>query len=95
MQVELVSVAEADALGDKHPYDAGSFAKYSARTKEAKKMRQMKVFGCRHCQIENSEPAIARLARNRGRLQVWQKRFTFDGLISHAKEKYGRVFLHL
>ncbi len=85
MQVELLSVADAVALGAKCPYDAGSFAKYTARTNEAKEMRQMKVFGCRHCQCRNSESAIARPAGNNG--HIWQKRFTFNGLVSHAKEK--------
>jgi hypothetical protein len=85
--VEVVSKAdEAVALGSKYPYEAGSFAKYTARTKEAKEMRKMKVFGCRHCQHRSPEPTIARPARKSGHL--WQKRFTFDGLISHTKEKH-------
>jgi hypothetical protein len=86
MQVELISMADAVTLGAKHPYVAGSFAKYTARTNEAKKIRQMKVFGCRHCQCRNSEPAIARPARNNDHL--WRKRFTFNGLVSHTKEKW-------
>ena len=86
MQVELISMADAVALGAKHPYVAGSFAKYTALTNEMKKMRQMKVFGCRHCQCRNSDPAIARPARDNDHL--WRKRFTFNGLISHAKEKW-------
>jgi hypothetical protein len=87
MQVELISMADAAnvILGTKHPYAAGSFAKYTARTNDAKKMRQMKVFGCRHCQCRNSESATARPARNNEHLS--QKRFTFNGLVSHAKEK--------
>jgi hypothetical protein len=77
MTIRLVSKAnEAVALGSKHPYEAGSLAKYTARTKEAKEMRKMKVFGCRHCRL-------------------WRKRFTFDGLISHAKEKWGPWFFLL
>jgi len=94
MQVELLSMADAVvALGGKHPYPyhPGSFAKYSARTNEAKKMRQMKVFGCRHCQCRNSEPAIARPARNNG--HPWQKLFTFDGLVSHANDKWVSAIL--
>ena len=82
MQVELTPVANAVTSGAKYPYIARSFAKYSARTNEAMKMREMKVFGCRHCQCRNSEPTISRPARNNV-----QKRFTFDGLVSHAKEK--------
>lgn len=86
MQVELAS-AEARALVHKYPYDAGSVAKYTARTNKAKMMRQMKEFGCRHCQYTKPEPAITRPARNGG--DPSQKRFTFDGLISHVKEKWG------
>ena len=86
MQVELISTADAVTLGAEHPYVAGSFARYTARTNDAKTMRPMKVFGCRHCQWRNSEPAIARPARNYDYLS--RKRFTFDGLVSHAKEKW-------
>jgi hypothetical protein len=83
MQVELIIMADAarEILGTEHPYVAGSIAKYTARTNDAKKMRQMKVFGCRHCQCRNSEPA-------RNNDHVWRKRFTFNGLVSHAKEKW-------
>lgn len=86
MQVELISMADAVTLGTKYMYIAGSFAMYTARTDGAKRVRQMKVFGCRHCQCGNSEPAIARPARDNDHL--WRKRFTFNGLISHAKEKW-------
>ena len=86
MQIELIPIADAATLGAKHPYDIGSFAMYTARTDKAKEMREMKVFGCRHCQCRNSEPAIARPARNNDHL--WRKRFTFNGLVSHAKEKW-------
>ena len=87
MQVELAATLEVSAVLYKYPYDAGSLAKYTARTNKAKKMRQMKEFGCRHCQYSKPEPAIARPARNGG--DPSQKRFTFDGLVSHAKEKWG------
>jgi hypothetical protein len=86
MQVELISMADAVTLCAEHPYVARSIAKYTARSNEAKKMRQMKAFGCRHCQCRNSEPEIARPVRNNEHL--WRKRFTFDGLVSHAKEKW-------
>jgi len=87
MQVELIPMADAVSFGPKDPaYVAGSFAKYTARTNDAEKMRQMKVFGCRHCQCRNSEPEIARPARNNDHL--WRKRYTFNGLVSHAKEKW-------
>ncbi|KAF8496548.1 hypothetical protein F5888DRAFT_1890115 [Russula emetica] len=85
MQVELISMADA-TLGAKHPYVTGSSAKYTARTNKAKKLRQMKVFGCRHCQCRDSEPVITLPARNNDHL--WGKRFTFNGLVSHAKEKH-------
>jgi len=91
MQVELASTREVLAVLYKYPYDAGSVAKYTARTNKAKKMRQMKEFGCRHCQYRKPEPAIARPARNGG--DSSQKRFTFDGLVSHAKEKHKIFFL--
>lgn len=86
MQVELIPMANAATLGAEYPYDIGSFAKYTARTKKAKEMREMKVFGCRHCQCRNSEPAITLPGRDNDHL--WWKRFTFDGLVSHAKEKW-------
>jgi hypothetical protein len=88
MQVELISVDDAVTLGAKHPYVAGSFATYTARTNEAKVTREMKVFGCRHCQCRNSESTTTRPARNNDHL--WQKRFTFNGLVSHTKEKWVR-----
>ena len=93
MQVELAAKYTDTALLRKYPYDVGSFAKYTARTNKAKKMRQMKEFGCRHCQYGNPEPAIAQPARKGGHPS--QKRFTFDGLVSHAKEKWGPVFFLL
>jgi len=93
MQVEFISPADAVTLCAEHPYVARSFAKYTARTNEAKKMRQMKAFGCRHCQCRNSEPEMARPARNNDHL--WRKRFTFDGLVSHAKEKWVPGILSL
>jgi hypothetical protein len=86
MRVELLSMDDAVTLAAKYPYVAGSFAKYTARTNEAKDMRQMRVFGCRHCQCRNSEPAITRPAQNSE--HFWRKQFTFNGLVSHAKEKW-------
>ena len=93
MQVELISMTDAASviLGTKHPYAAGSFAKYTARTNDAKMMKQMKVFGCRHCQCRNPEPAIALPTLNNDHLS--RKRFTFNGLVSHAKEKWVRGIL--
>ncbi len=64
MQVGLVSVAEVLTLGIDQPYDAGSFAKYTTQTNEAKEMRQMKVFGCRHCQDRRPELATKRALRH-------------------------------
>ncbi len=91
MQVGLVSVAEVLTLGIDQPYDAGSFAKYTTQTNEAKEMRQMKVFGCRHCQDRRPELAIAQPPRNDDNHR--QRRFTFNGLVSHAKEKCDPKFL--
>ncbi|KAI9458581.1 hypothetical protein BJY52DRAFT_1119536 [Lactarius psammicola] len=85
MQVALVSTAEAVALMAGHQYDTGSFAFYTARTDKANKMRQTKTFGCRHCQHEIPKPTRARRTQNSG--DRVEKRFTFNGLVSHAKEK--------
>ena len=93
MTVQFISEAGEVALLGDNPYEAGSFAKYTARTKEAKEIRKMKVFGCRHCQHVNPELTTALRARKSGHLG--QKRFTFDGLISHAKEKWASRFLPL
>ncbi|KAI0296397.1 hypothetical protein BC826DRAFT_1004776, partial [Russula brevipes] len=86
MQVRLISRAEGFVLGINYPYEAGSFARYSARSKEAKEMAQMKVFGCRHCQRKATFSEIMRPSRNEDNHS--SKRFTFNGLISHAKEKH-------
>jgi hypothetical protein len=55
----------------------------------------MKVFGCRHCGPKSPEPAkdptSVRPTQNSDGNR--EKRFTFDGLICHAKEKYGTKFL--
>ena len=61
---------------------------YTAKTNEAKEMRQMKVFGCRHCQP--GSPELANMPPPRKDDEHWRKRFTFDGLISHVKEKCDR-----
>ena len=92
MQVELASKYTDTALLRKYPYDVGSFANYTAQTNKAKKMRQMNEFGCRHCQYRSPELAAlpARPTRKGGHPS--QKRFTFDGLVSHAKEKWGPAF---
>ena len=85
MQVALVSVAEAHALLAEHPYDAGSFASYTSRTKKAVEMRQTRTFGCRHCQHRNVNPEIVQPLRE---IEAHaERRFTFNGLVSHAKEK--------
>jgi len=87
MQVGLASMADREfrPMRVEHPYDVGSFARYTSKTKEAKEMRQMKVFGCRHCLyrspgLENVRASHADINR--------RKRFTLVGLISHAKEKH-------
>ncbi|KAI0250638.1 hypothetical protein BJV78DRAFT_1217557 [Lactifluus subvellereus] len=85
MQVALVSMAEAHALWAEHPYDAGSFASYTSRTNKAEEMRQSKTFGCRHCQHRNVNPETAQPLRNTG--DHVERRFAFNGLVSHAKEK--------
>lgn len=83
MQVALVSADEAVALMAGHSYDAGSLALYTARKDKAKKMRQTKTFGCRHCQHEIPKSTRAPRSQN-----CVERRFTFDALVSHAKEKY-------
>ncbi|KAH9051082.1 hypothetical protein EDB87DRAFT_1572314 [Lactarius vividus] len=85
MEVALLSTAEAVAMTAGHQYDAGSFASYTARTDEASKMRQTKTFGCRHCPHEILKPTKARRSQKSG--DRGERRFTFDGLVSHAKEK--------
>ncbi|KAI9509039.1 hypothetical protein F5148DRAFT_1190821 [Russula earlei] len=80
MQIELLSPVEALNALFKHPYEEGAFAKYSVGPKKAK---QMKVFGCRHCPDTRAEPT------SRSSDAYQQKRFTFNGLISHAKEKWS------
>jgi len=60
---------------------------YTAKTNDAKEMGQMKVFGCRHCQHRSPELAIVPPRKGDDH---WRKRFTFDGLISHVKEKCDR-----
>ncbi|KAH9003475.1 hypothetical protein EDB86DRAFT_2826608 [Lactarius hatsudake] len=87
MEVALVSAAEAVAMTAGHQYDAGSFALYTARTDEANKIRQTKTFGCRHCPHEILKPTRARRSQKSG--DGGERRFTFDGLVSHAKEKHG------
>ena len=87
MQVGLASMADREFLPMRveHPYDVGSFARYTSKTKEAKEMRQIKVFGCRHCLYRSPELENARPSQNGDNNR--RKRFTLDGLISHAKEK--------
>ncbi|KAH9074257.1 hypothetical protein EDB83DRAFT_2219195 [Lactarius deliciosus] len=84
MEVALVSTAEAVAMTAGHQYDTGSFALYTARTDEANKMRQTKTFGCRHCLHEILKPTRARRLQKSG--DRGERRFTFNGLVSHAKE---------
>jgi hypothetical protein len=85
MQVALISADEAVVLVAGHKYDAGSLAFYTARKDKAKKMRQTKTFGCRHCQHEISKPT--RTPRSQSGGDRVKRRFTFDALVSHAKEK--------
>jgi len=84
MKLELLSEDETLSLDRSCPYDEGSCAKLSRnRSDEAK---QMKVFGCRHCQSTGVDQAITPPSRNSDARR--QQRFTFNGLISHAKEKH-------
>jgi hypothetical protein len=87
MEIGLASVTDGEFLSVRveYPYDVGSFARYTSKTKEAKEMRQMKAFGCRHCQYRSPELESARPSQNGDKNP--RKRFTLDGLISHAKEK--------
>jgi hypothetical protein len=85
MQVGLISVAEYAALSAERLYDAGSLARYTAKTNQAKEIRQMEVFGCRHCEPRSPDKVIVPPSWNVD--GHWRRRFTFDGLVSHAKEK--------
>ena len=85
MQVALISMAAAHALWAEHPHDAGSFALYTSRADKAEEMRQTKTFGCRHCQHRNINPETAQPLRRID--DHMERRFTFNGLVSHAKEK--------
>jgi hypothetical protein len=85
MQIAVVSADAAAIMMAGYKYDAGSFARYTSRTDTAKKIRQTKTFGCRHCKYATSKPTEARRSQKSGdRIET---RFTFDGLVSHAKEK--------
>jgi len=52
-------------------------------------MRQTKTFGCHHCQeiFQILKPTRGHRSKNSG--ERVEKRFTFDGLVSHVKEKHG------
>ena len=76
MELKLVAAADALAMMSGRQYAAGSFALYTAH--KAKKMRQTKTFGCRHCQQGIFKP------KKGDRVDML---FTFDGLVSHVKEK--------
>ena len=91
MQVGLLSTDDLTILSTEYPYHAGSITMYTAKTNQAKEMRQMKVFGCRHCQPRSPELAIVPPPRKDD--DHWRKRFPFDGLVSHVKEKCDREFL--
>lgn len=80
-----VSASEAFTVTDGHQYEAGSLASYTARTDGAKKMRQTKTFGCRHCRHRPFKPKRAHRVKNTD--ANMERLFTFDGLVSHAKEK--------
>jgi len=84
MQFKLLSVDEARLLGLNFSYDEGSCIKYNRDRSD--KAKRMKVFGCRHCQYRSSDQAITLLSRNSNARR--QQRFTFNGLISHVKEKH-------
>lgn len=78
MELKLVTAADALAMMSGRQYAAGSFALYTAHTNKAKEMRQTKTFGCRHCQQVLFKP------KNGDHVD---RLFTFDGLVSHVKEK--------
>jgi hypothetical protein len=87
MRIKLVTTGDAVSLTGGHPYAAGSFALYTAHTAEAKKMRQTKTFGCYHCLpiFQVLKPARGHRSKNSG--DRAERLFTFDGVVSHAKEK--------
>ncbi|KAH8987902.1 hypothetical protein EDB92DRAFT_1801144 [Lactarius akahatsu] len=84
-KLRWLSTAEAVAMTAGHQYDAGSFALYTARTDEANRIGQTKTFGCRHCPHEILKSTRARRSQKSG--DRGERRFTFNGLVSHAKEK--------
>jgi hypothetical protein len=88
MQVVLPLMDDIAILNAEYPYHAGAIAMYTAKTNEAKEIRQMKVFGCRHCRPRSTE--LANVPPPRKGDDGWRKRFTFDGLVSHVKEKCDR-----
>jgi len=90
MQLKRLSVDEALSLGLNRSYNERSLAKYSPDRSDGAK--QMKVFGCRHCQYTSLEETITPPQSRNGDAPR-QRRFTFNGLISHAKEKWGPEFL--
>src|SRR6266404_6911614 len=86
MQLALASTTEAVALMAGYPYRAGSFELYTDSTDASDKMRQTKTFGCRHCQHKIVK-SNKRAHYSQNASDLMQRRFTFDGLVSHAKEK--------
>ncbi|KAI0261582.1 hypothetical protein BC834DRAFT_458879 [Gloeopeniophorella convolvens] len=81
MQVEVVSDAEQSFH---YPYTPGLYASLMRHKNE--KEAVTKAFGCRHCQHGTSNPPPSERSRNS--VSHTQKRFTFNGLISHLKEKH-------
>ncbi|KAI0301661.1 hypothetical protein B0F90DRAFT_1719078 [Multifurca ochricompacta] len=85
MKVTLIFRSETAIMTVDHLYEAGSFAWYSSRNNEAKEIRQTKTFACRHCRYRTLKPTPPRLSRTGdSHVQRW---FTFNGLVSHAKER--------
>ena len=77
------------ALIVEHPYDVGSFARYTDKTTEVKDMRQtnLKMIGCRHCLYRSPGLENARSSQNGDNNRC--KRFTLDG--SSPMRKRSRV----
>lgn len=49
MSIELLPLAQADALV-KHPVKRGLLAQLTERTQDARRLREKRMYACRHCE---------------------------------------------
>jgi hypothetical protein len=85
MQIALVSLFETPAWWAERLYEPGSFALYTSRAKNVDEKRFTKTFGCYHCQPKSDNTETAQPSLNSD--DHAKRRFTFDGLVSHVKER--------